>query len=789
MKENIENVDMYEQTTEDSRAYAIYVARNRAIPDFIDGLKPINRKILWCAAHEFRNKGFVKTATMDGSVAMNYSPHGTDPVRLAIRNMINNFSTKYPTMQGSGFWGTKVDPYPAADRYNYCKISNFATDVFIQDIYDDKRSTDWQDNYTNTLKEPVYLPAKIPTLLVLGQIGIAVGIKVSIPTHNLGDVIDTTIKLMHNPNADFCLIPDECMPCELIDTDWKKINETGSGNYISQGIIDIGEYNGHVALFIRSLPDYVYFDTIEETIKSLKKSGKMPYIVDMQSKSGVNKKNPNEYIFEEVIVLAKGSTRATAEFVKEFLYANTQIRVTRQVKLIVTKDNNLAIMNYRQYLLEFIKFRRGSIFRRLNARLQTLRTLMHESQLYIDLLTSGHINEVINMIRKNKSSDREEIVEFLVKKLRKTPVQARFLSKISLSQLSKGYLEECQKRMKKYSDEAKWITNTLLDPKKIDKIIIDEMLEIKNKYNSPKLCRIISKSEALGIAPGTFKLIFTKKNFIKKLAENEELPPAKYRDIKFHIIADNTEDLIVFSSLGKAFRLPVSKIPLSDKTSDGIDIRILNKHATSNICCAARESVLKSLASGSRKNFIFIVTKSGYIKKIDIDDVLSAPPSGIIYSKLEEGDYIQTLLFGPDKMDILVYSENKVLRISSKEIPYLRRSTKGNRVSTASTKIDGMNFLLPKATDLVVVTESGRVNRIPINVIEKSHRGRAPKKVIALGKTDKIRNIWPTIPEAKILVAEGRKSKEFPVKDIPIGSSIGSGIKLFSEANKVVLTF
>jgi DNA gyrase subunit A len=143
--------------------------------------------------------------------------------------MINGFSTKYPTVLGDGSWGTKVDPYAAQPRYNDCKISKFGLDVFLRDIEEDSRSTDWQSNYDNKCMEPVYLPARIPSLLILGQVGIAVGVKCSIPSHNLGQVIDKTIELMHNPKANVCLIPDECMPCEIIDTDWQKINETGKG--------------------------------------------------------------------------------------------------------------------------------------------------------------------------------------------------------------------------------------------------------------------------------------------------------------------------------------------------------------------------------------------------------------------------------------------------------------------------------------------------------------------------------------------------------------------------------
>lgn len=788
--ERIQDVNLELQARDDSQAYAIYVARNRAIPDFIDGLKPVIRKILWCAAHDFGGQGFIKTANIVGQVMRKYNPHGDAGVNSAIRNMINDFSTKYPIMEGSGSWGTKVDPYAAQPRYNECKISQFAIDVFIKDIKEDKRATDWMANYDNKCYEPVYLPAKIPVLLILGQMGIGVGIKTTIPSHNLGDVIDVTIKLIHDPNAPFVLIPDECMPCEIMDTDWAKINNDGYGTYIAQGIIDIGEYEGKPCLIVRSLPDFTFYDKIDERIKALAKEGKMPFIVDVISRSGVGKTNgkedPKKYRFEEIIVLKKGTD---PNFVKEFLYANTNIRQTRQVNLIVIKNNNLASMGYREYLLEFINFRRMSVFRKLNARLQVLKTRIHETELYIKLLTSGHIDKVIQMIRKSKSADRSEIADFLAQKLRVTPVQARYLSHVTLPELSEGYLQQCIARMKQYNDEIKSIMRILLDPKQIDEVIIQEMLEIKAKYNDAKKCKIVSKSQIKGIAPGVFKLVIMKNNTIKKLNEADSVPPSQMGKVNLMLLADNAEDIVVFSSLGKAFKIPVHKIPLSDPSSDGTDVRILNKYCTTNVIGVARESTLKALCSSKAKNFIFTVTKQGFIKRIDIEDVINAPTSGIIYARVDPGDQMQAVLFGPAKMDLLLYTANKAIRIHPKEVPYLRRSTKGNRVSTAATTINGMNFILPQSTDLVVITKNGYVNRVPVAHVEMTTRGRAGSSIIKLTKGDEIHTVWTCTADSKLVIREGRSQKEVPVASLEMASTVSTGKQLFQDVTKVFLAY
>ena len=786
MKENIENVNLEKQSREDLQAYAIYVALHRAIPHYTDGLKPVLRKIIWCLAHDFGGQGFIKTANVVGQVMRKYNPHGDAGVNSAIRNMINDFSTKYPTVDGSGSWGTKVDPYAAQPRYNECKLSQFAYDVFIADIKEDKRATDWMSNYDNKCFEPVYLPAKIPTLLILGQLGIGVGIKTTIPSHNLGEVIDVTIALMKDPATPFTLIPDECMPCEIMDTDWSKINETGYGTYIAQGIIDIGDYNGYPCLIVRSLPDFTFYDKIDEKIRALAKEGKMPFIVDVISRSGVDKKDPRKYRFEELIILKKGTD---PHFVREFLYANTGIRQTRQVNVIVIKDNNLANMGYREYLLHFIAFRRMSVFRKFNARLQVLKTKIHETELYIKLLTSGHIEKVIQMIRKNKSGDKSEIIQFFVDKLRVTPVQARFLANVTLPELSKGYLKKCMDRMEEYNKEIKYIMNILLDPLQIDQVIIDEMLKIKEKYNDKRKCILISKSQIKGIAPGTFKIVVMKNNYIKKINEHDQVPPSQMGDVSSSLIVDNAEDIILFSSLGKAFRFPVHKIPLSEASGNGTDVRLLNKYCTSDIIGIAKESTLKTLSSSKTKNFMFIVSMNGYIKKIDIADIVNAPTSGLVFSKVDSGDRLQGILFGPSKMDLLLYTKNKVLRISPKEVPYLKRSTKGNLVGSANTIINGMNFILPHTTDIVVVSKKGYVNRVPIQNVELITRRKVGTNIIKLSKGDEIHTVWTCPPEAILIVREGRSQKEIPMQSLVIGDINSTGNHLFQDVNKVMLSY
>jgi DNA gyrase subunit A len=247
---------------------------------------------------------------------------------------------------------------------------------------------------------------------------------------------------------------------------------------------------------------------------------------------------------------------------------------------------------------------------------------------------------------------------------------------------------------------------------------------------------------------------------------------------------------MVFSVLGKVFKIPTHKIPITAKGSNGMDIRLLNKYATSNMCCAATESLLTAFSKKSKMhNFIFVCTRNGYIKKIDIADILTAPTSGIIYSKVEEGDYVQSILFGPDKMDLLVLMGNKVLRVPGKQIPYLKRSTRGARISTGTSLIDSMSFINPNCIDLIVVTKSGMVNKLGINTIEPSNRGRAGIKAIKLKKDDQIISAIPALPNSSLVVYEGGRSNTvIKLDDIPYGTTASAGVKLLKNPIRVMVS-
>ena len=214
-------------------------------------------------------------------------------------------------------------------------------------------------------------------------------------------------------------------------------------------------------------------------------------------------------------------------------------------------------------------------------------------------------------------------------------------------------------------------------PELIDKEIEQELLDIKAKYGRPRKSIVISEADASDIPQGAFKVVVSEKSFIKKMQVNDPIKLSKGDSPKCITVGDNSKDLLLFDDMGKVFRLPIHKIAFTDKNSPGIDIRMILKKLTANIISVMYLPILENLANKTSKYFIVTVTKQGLIKKMDLDDVLSATPSGIIYSKLNKGDYVCDIIIANHKSDVIVYTKSKALRISIDSIPYLKRATLG----------------------------------------------------------------------------------------------------------------
>lgn len=307
MSEKIIEENIVKQTNEDLTAYAVYVARKRMLPACEDGLKPVQRKIIFALYNDFPQtaKGkTVKTASVTGKVIEKYHPHGDTSVAMAIKPMANWFESYVPLINPQGSFGNIWGDGPAAPRYTEVALSKYAVDCVIGDMKETYASTDWEDNYDGNYKEPMFLPATIPNLLINGTFGIAVGLKTEIPKFNINEVIDATLHLIDHPNSDVILIPDDPQGSDIIDTDWVTMSKTGKGKFKTRAKIEIGEFHHRPALFINTLPSMVFFESIRDKIEKLKEANQLPQVVDILNNSKIpdlKSKNP-EQVFQVIIL-------------------------------------------------------------------------------------------------------------------------------------------------------------------------------------------------------------------------------------------------------------------------------------------------------------------------------------------------------------------------------------------------------------------------------------------------------------------------------------------------------
>lgn len=689
----------------------------------------------------------------------------------AMQPLANWWECMAPLLTYDSASGTIQGGKQAAMRYTESCISQFGMDCAISELVETKQVVNWQKTFDNHNDEPETLPVKVPLLLINGAFSIAIGRRIEVPPHSMNDVIDATIALMHNPNTKIVLIPDQCMKCEIINTDWKKISNMGFGNYVVRGIITQGEDKKGKYLSIRSTPDIVFSNSIVEKIEELIKDNKLIQVADINDHS-------TDSDLDVRIYLKNG---ADPNYVKQVLYKNTSLQDTKRVNMEVLDGLDIKRFSYKAYLLYFLEYRRGIKFRLYNYRLQKVETRLHQIETYIKVLESGDVENIVHMIRNQASVDENYLVNWLMKKLKITDIQALFILRTQLKALSKGNLDKYKAEQKdllaKVNEYVAYITNEKL----IDKEIENELLEMKAKYGKPRQSVIISEAEASDIPEGEFKIVITESNFVKKMQVNEPIKAYKGDNAKYILIADNSKDILLFDQMGKVFRLQVHKIPFTEKNSAGIDIRLLIKKLTSNIISVMYVPILEMLANKKSKYYLSIISTKGLIKRIDLNDIINATPSGIIYTKLNKGDSVKDIIVVNHKSDIVVYTKSKALRMPVESTPYLKRSTLGNMAMKTTEDIDGMSVVTRETTDIVVVTNKGRFNRFGVAGLPISDRNRSGSKVIKLAKGDYIHNIFGCNSNYVLRIIRADEVLDINVSDIPIGSSISAGTKMCKD--------
>ena len=484
------------------------------------------------------------------------------------------------------------------------------------------------------------------------------------------------------------------------------------------------------------------------------------------------------------IHLKKGSD---PNYVRDYLYKATSLQVAQSVNFEVLNGIEMERMSYKSYLQAFINQRCVTKYRYYCLKLQDVKTQLHEKEICIMLIKSGKINELSKKIQKSKLKNDTELIEWIMKMFNVTDLQAKFILNYPMKKLAPVYLKQYEEQAKEFREIEQMCMNKILNEGEILDEIKGELIYFKEKYGFPRKSVVLSKADISNIPQGTFRIVITENNFMKKMSVNEPVGAVRGDNPAITIVAENTSDLIMITSQGRGYRIPVHKIPLTEKNSIGIDIRILMKGITSNIVSIFDSSVLKKFADLKVKHYAVLCTEKNYIKKLDIEDILVSTPGGIIMIKINPGDQLKSCVIVPEVSDVVIYSKRKALRCPMNNIPNYKRNTVGDRAMNTQDDIDGIAMVDPSATDILVITESRYINKFDISGLPVSKRYKAGNNVIKLKPNDSVHSLFSTNDSHTITVLTKDKKYDIPVKDIPRASTVSTGKKLIPLKGDIIV--
>ncbi len=708
--------------------YAMSVIISRALPDIRDGLKPVHRRILF-AMNELgntHNKPFKKSARIVGDVIGKYHPHGDMPVYDAIVRMAQDFSMRYPLIDGQGNFGSVDGDSAAAMRYTEIRLARIS-DELLADI--DKDTVDFVPNYDESLKEPVVLPSKIPNILINGSSGIAVGMSTNIPPHSLEEVIDGLIYLIDNPSAtvddlmNFIKGPD--FPTGAYIYGKKGIFDayrTGRGIIKIRGKAFIEEDNRKKAIVIKEIPYQLNKSKLIESIANLVKEKKIEGISDIRDESDRDGMR--------IVIELKRDTNP--EIVLNNLYKKTSLQMSFGIIMLAIVNRQPKLLDLKSFLHYFIQHRREVVTRRTRFELKKARDRAHILEALKVALSN--IDRVIAIIKASKTPAIAK--ESLMKEFSFTPVQAQAILDMKLQRLTNLEREKLLEEYRKLLRLIEELEGILADEKKLLNVIKEELLEIRKKYGDGRRTEILDETDEISIKdiiPDEDSVItITHKGFIKRTPVKSYSSQKKggkgRRGASFIeddflediFVASNHSYLMVFTDKGKVYLLNVYEIPEKGTSSRGTVIkRLVNIEDGENI-----RSVLP-LKNLDEKGYLFFVTKKGYVKKSDIKLFSNIRSNGIYAIDISEGDELIGVKKSNGNMDIFLSTRNGLsIRFSEKQVRSTGRKTRGVIGISLVGDDEVIGFdTIDSEGDILTVTEFGYGKRTPESKYRSQNRG------------------------------------------------------------------
>lgn len=770
--------------------YSMSVIIDRALPDVRDGLKPVHRRIL----HSMNVNGnrsnakFVKSARIVGDVMGKYHPHGDSAIYDSMVRLAQPWALRYPLVQGQGNFGSMDGDPAAASRYTEARLQRFS-DEMLADI--EKQTVDFRDNYDGSEQEPSVLPAKVPNLLLNGQIGIAVGMATNIPPHNLGELIDASVEMIDNPEVTLDDLlkhvkgPD--FPTGAVvygGAPMRQAYLTGRGSVTMRAVAEIVETKrGRHQIIISEVPYGVNKASLVEKIAELYKEKKIS-ISDLRDES------------------ARGQVRLVIEVKKDGypkkvlnqLYKLTALQSNFNYNMLALVDGiQPKILGLEEMLREFITHRQNVVRRRTEFELRKARERAHILEGY--KIALDNIDEVIRIIRGSKTSDIAQ--KSLIKAFKLSEIQAQAILAMQLRRLTGLERDAIENELKELLAAIKRYEEILADEREILAIIKTELLEMKEKYGDERKSQIINYelgkfSDEELIPEEESVILLTGENYIKRTLQSDYRKQnrggkgkrgmtTKEEDIIDQVIPASTHDyLLFFTNRGRVFRLKAYEVPAAGLSAKGVAaVNLLQLQPEEKIT-----AIIKHAKNTSDDGYLFMATVKGTVKKTPLKDYANIRTNGLIAIKLDEGDELRWIQKTNGNHDVIIStSAGQAVRFSEKDARPMGRSARGVRGVRLrpSDSVVGMDIVTHDDQVLLVISEKGFGKRTKAANFPSHKRGGVGiKAAIVTAKTGPIisvQTIEPNMNEA-ILVSRNGQTIRLGLDDIKLLGRTTQGVTI-----------
>lgn len=708
--------------------YAMSVIVGRALPDVRDGLKPVNRRILYglSALGITPDKPHKKSARIVGEVMGKYHPHGDSSIYDAMVKMAQVFSTRYPLVDGHGNFGSVDGDGAAASRYTEARMSPFSLQM-VRDI--GKETVDFADNYDGEEQEPVVLPSRVPNLLINGSNGIAVGMATSIPPHNLGETIDACVKMIDD---DECTVddlikiikaPDFPTGAQIIGKEGaREAYRTGTGKVLVRSECEIEEGSrGRTRIVVSSIPYQVNKARLIESMAVLVKDKKVEGISNIQDES------------------ARGNLRIVIDLKKDVnpnvilnrLYKHTQLQTSYSMIMLALVNGEPKILNLYQILDEYLKHQKEVVTRRTRFDLRKAEERAHILEGYVIAL--DNIDEVIKVIRSAYNDAKEKLmIRFSL-----SEAQAQAILDMRLARLQGLEREKIEEELAELRKRIAYFKELLADEKKLMGVIKDELLEIKKKYGDKRRTKLVNgdgelDEEAL-IDEEDVAITLTHMGYIKRVPENTYKAQRRggkgilgltTRDsdfVKDLIITSTHDDLLFFTDMGKVYKMKGYEVPEASRTAKGTPvINFLNLNSGEKV------SAVIPVKEFSQDNYLVMITRSGTIKKTPMSEFDSIRKNGLIAINLKDGDKLISVSQSNGDENIYVITKlGKAIAFNENDVRSMGRNAAGVRAINLDygDEVVSMELDIDGTREMLVVSENGFGKRTSLDEYRLQTRG------------------------------------------------------------------